>query len=216
VPSRQRENPFDSPSIVKGYEEWYCTVGLRADRLEKDLLARLLGRLPKTRRVLEVGCGTGHFSRWFDSLGFEVVGVDLSMEMLQDAIKRGSQLLVQADALTLPFPERSFELVIAVTTLEFVSEPLIMLKEMLRVASIGILLGVINRQSLLGKHLRDEGGAIWKEARFYKPSELDEMIRLAGGKIKLKINWQTTLWPIWPWALPLPWGGFIGVAVEMP
>ena len=31
---------------------------------------------------------------------------------------------------------------------------------------------------------------------------------------KAAVVWRTTLWPLWPGALPLPWGGFIGVAVR--
>ena len=38
-------NPFVDPALVAGYETWYQTAGRRADRLEKDLLARLLARL---------------------------------------------------------------------------------------------------------------------------------------------------------------------------
>lgn len=55
-------NSFTNPSIVAGYEAWYETTGRRADRLEKALLKRLLAGFPRVRALLEVGCGTGHFT----------------------------------------------------------------------------------------------------------------------------------------------------------
>jgi hypothetical protein len=56
-------NPFVDPALVAGYETWYQTTGRRADRLEKELLAWLLARFPSAGTLLEVGCGSGHFTR---------------------------------------------------------------------------------------------------------------------------------------------------------
>lgn len=200
---------------MEGYEDWYSTAGRRADRLEKALLKRLLAAFPKAKSALEVGCGTGHFTRWLANLGLEVIGLDLSAAMLREAIRTRDHPYVRGNTVALPFGTDSFDLVAMITTLEFTVDPLLALIEVLRVARNGLILGVLNRQSRLGQRLRDEGGPIWSQARFFSPHELIHQVHRAAGVRELRIIWQTTLWPLWPGALPLPWGGFIGMAVRL-
>jgi len=209
-------NPFAYPGAALGYEAWYETTGRRADRLEKALLKRLLAAFPQATSLLEVGCGTGHFTRWFDALGLETVGLDLSLPMLAEALHLGSLRCVQSDALALPFSNGAFDLAALVTTLEFVADPVQALGEALRVSRQGLLLGVLNRQSLLGRKLKRAGGSIWGVARFFTPSELAHLVRRAAAGSQIEVVWRTTLWPGYPGALPLPWGGFIGMAVRLP
>lgn len=121
-------NPFADPAIVAGYESWYEMVGRRADCLEKVLLKQLVAGFPRAYTMLEVGCGTGHFTRWFSKLGLWAVGLDVSPAMLAEARRLGSPPCVQGDALALPFPDGAFDLVILITTLEFVADPVNLLK----------------------------------------------------------------------------------------
>lgn len=48
-------------------------------------------------RILEVACGTGRHARVFESLGFDVVAVDYSEDMLQAARQRGAELESKVD-----------------------------------------------------------------------------------------------------------------------
>ncbi len=212
---RLAANPFASPTTVAGYEVWYGTAGHRADCLEKALLKRLLAGFPQASTILEVGCGTGHFTRWFGELGLQAMGLDLSRPMLAEAIRLGSPPCVHGDALALPFSTAAFDLVALVTTLEFLPEPVQDLAEALRVARQGLVLGVLNRQSLLGRQSKREGGPIWGVARFFAPAELSRLVRRAAAGRPAEIIWRTTLWPAWSGVLPLPWGGFIGMAVML-
>ena len=202
---------------MEGYEDWYSSAGQRADQLEKALLERLLGEFPQAQSALEVGCGTGHFTRWFAGLGLEVIGLDLSTAMLREAVRIRDHPYVRGDALALPFGTNSFDLVTMITTLEFTVDPLLALIEGLRITRYGLVLGVLNRQSRLGQCLRDEGGPVWSQARFFSPRELMRQVRLAAyvSRLRLNVRWLTTLWPLLPGALPLPWGGFIGMAVKL-
>jgi len=75
-------NPFTNLDMALGYEAWYDGTGRRAHRLEKALLKRLLACFPQAGTLLEVGCGTGHFTRWFDERGLQAAGLDLSQPML--------------------------------------------------------------------------------------------------------------------------------------
>lgn len=209
-------NPFTDPATVAGYEAWYETTGRRAADLEKALLTRLLAAFPSAHTILEVGCGTGHFTRWYADQGLRAVGLDVSAAMLAEATRLGSPPCVRGDALALPFPDEAFDLVTLITTLEFVADPLQALTEAARVARQGLILGVLNRQSALAWRLKRSGISLWQAARFFSPDELIHLVRRATGGKRARLTWQTTLWPLWPGALPLPWGGFIGMAVEVP
>jgi len=210
---RLTTNPFNDTSIAAGYDAWYSTVGHQADCLERSLLKKLLERLPTTQSVLDVGCGTGHFTRWFRSFGFKAKGLDCASAMLSEAIRLRRIDLVRGDAQQLPFDNGSFDLVALITTLEFLQEPRRALIEAKRVSRIGLILGTINRSSWVGWKYRQQGGPIWGKARFFTPQELIDLVHEACGDTQ-GLLWRTTLWPFYKGSLPLPWGGFIGMAVR--
>jgi len=209
-------NPFTDPESVLGYERWYETVGRRADRLEKRLLRVLLGRFPNAHEVLEVGCGTGHFTRWMTARGFRAVGVDISAAMLAEAKRLKTGTCIRGDALGLPFGSDSFDLVVMIATLEFTAEPIEALSEAFRVARRGVILGAFNGQSRLGRQFKKKGGPIWSSAQFFTVKGLVRAVRRTLGDRPAEIVWRTTLWPFWARELPLPWGRFIGMAVSLP
>jgi ubiquinone/menaquinone biosynthesis C-methylase UbiE len=176
-------NPFDNLSLIQEYEDWYTNQGRRADRLEKTLLEWLIGHFQEPSSILDVGCGTGHFTRYFETLGVRAVGLDISPSTM-------------------------------ITTIEFLRDPLAALQETSRVARRGLILGVINRKSWIGREYQQQGGPPWQSAHFFTPDELIEML----GAIKDSASdpfWRTTLWRFFPWALPLPWGGFIGIGLRL-
>jgi SAM-dependent methyltransferase len=209
-------NPFDDADLAKHYEAWYAGEGRRADVLEKRLLAKLLERFPEARSVLEIGCGTGHFTRWMADRGLEAVGIDASRAMLAEARAFGGSRYLRADAHALPFAEGSYDLAVLVTTLEFLRDPEAALAEAVRVARMGVLLGVLNRWSVLTLRYRLSAKPLWLDARFFGPLELARLARRAAGGRAGRVWWRTTLWPIpGVGALPLPWGGFIGLAVVL-
>jgi SAM-dependent methyltransferase len=208
------------------YEAWYqAPEGRRADALEKALLRRLLqgfadaGRHGTPVRVLEVGSGTGHFTRWLAQQGLRAVGLDLSAAMLAQAQALNSILLVQGDACQLPFADGTYDVVALITTLEFLERPREALAETLRVSRQGLILGVLNRWSLLGLCRRLTGllrPTVYDAAHFYGVGELERLLRSVAGQ-EASIAWQTTLFPR-GWPRPgsaLPWGGFIGMALRV-
>ena len=209
-----KANPFVNPALVAGYEAWYETVGRRADRLERELLERLLTGFPQARTLLEIGCGTGHFTRWFTDQGLWAVGLDVSSPMLAEAIRLGSRSCLLGDTLLLPFPNTTFDLVVLITTLEFVADPGQALSEAMRLARFGLMLGVLNRYSWLAWQLKHSGEPLWQVARFFTPAELVHLVRRAAGR-EVEVVWRTTLWPLWSRQLPLALGGFIGLAVKL-
>lgn len=204
--------------VADHYEAWYESAGgRRADSLEKAALLELLGYFPGARSVLEVGCGTGHFTRWLNAQGFAAFGLELAPDMLAEARSRGGALLLRGDAGALPFADRSFDLTALVTTLEFLERPQLALTEALRVSRQGLLLGVLNRWSALGVSRRLAGfrrQTLYATAHFYGVAELRRVLRAAAPH-NGRVLWRTTLFPRWwPFASTAqPWGGFIAMAL---
>jgi SAM-dependent methyltransferase len=97
------------------------TLGKRDVPFWTDLAGHLLDEHPaKHRRMLELGCGTGRVTFPLAREGVHVVGIDRSAEMLARARARQRRLrkplpltLVRGDIRHLPFPARTFPLIIA-------------------------------------------------------------------------------------------------------
>lgn len=96
--------------------------------------------------VLDVGCGTGLFFKHVSPEAANVVGVDLSKNLLAKAKERAKMLgnfdLVQADADHLPFKNSEFNAVYAFTVLQNMPKPLESLREVHRTARKGAIVVV--------------------------------------------------------------------------
>jgi ubiquinone/menaquinone biosynthesis C-methylase UbiE len=141
------------------------------------------------------------------------MGLDISAAMIAEAARLGTRVCVRGNALELPFADGSFDLVAFITTLEFLPDPTQALTEARRAARQGLILGAINRSSLVGRRYQRQGGPVWETAHFFTPRELELAVQRAVGPTAGTF-WKTTLWPLWPGAMPLPWGGFIGMGVR--
>jgi ubiquinone/menaquinone biosynthesis C-methylase UbiE len=90
-------------------------------------------------QVLEIGCATGELSRYMAQQGFMVNAVDYSASMLKLAERSNTNGISyqKADALKLPFQDNSFDLVIAASVINIISDPTAALTEMHRVCKPG-------------------------------------------------------------------------------
>ncbi|MCS7197276.1 MAG: class I SAM-dependent methyltransferase [Candidatus Bipolaricaulota bacterium] len=193
------------------------------DRLEKTLLRRLLAGFPTAHSLLEVGCGTAHFTRWFATeLGLSATGLDLSPLMIREARKYWQGPLVLGDAMDLPFTDKSFDLVAFIASFEYIPDPRRALREAARVARQGLILGLMNRWSLptLRRRLQELFGKnpFYKNAHFYSLGEIRRLLHDALGDRLMRIEWRATLFPRF---LPLEeatisvGGAFLGLAVHL-
>ncbi|PKQ20342.1 MAG: methionine biosynthesis protein MetW [Actinobacteria bacterium HGW-Actinobacteria-6] len=111
-----------------------------AQFLRSDL--RFIGGLvPEGSRVLDLGCGSGELLAYLrDERGCRVRGVELTPEGIAASIARGLSVVQDdLDRGLAGFPDGSFDVVILSQTLQIVRNPALVLREMLRVGSSGIL-----------------------------------------------------------------------------
>ncbi|MEU3642355.1 class I SAM-dependent methyltransferase [Lentzea sp. NPDC034063] len=123
--------------------------GLR-DPLVRAAWARLLLPLvPAESSVADLGCGTGSLSALFAEAGHDVHGLDLSSRMLEAArAKAPDASFTAGDAAHPPYPEASFDVVLARHVLWALPDPAAALQEWVSLLKPGgVLLLVEGRWS---------------------------------------------------------------------
>jgi SAM-dependent methyltransferase len=205
------------------YDGWYQTPrGGWIGDVEYRLLHRMLAPAPGAT-LLDVGCGTGYFTRRFArDAGLRVTGLDPNREWLDYARAHGgpSEAYIAGDARELPFPDASIDFVVSITALCFIQHEQQALREILRVARKRIALGLLNRHSLLYRQKGRGGGTgAYHGAHWHTLSEVHNLLRgLAVRDVLIRTAVfvpsagaiARIIEPLAPNALP--WGAFIAVA----
>ena len=202
------------------YDRWYETprgqwIGQRETAL---LLAALQPRPGES--LLDVGCGTGFFTRAVaPAITGPVTGVDINPEWVAYARRRdpGGAAYDVADARALPYGDDSFDLVVSIAALCFIEEERAAVGEMIRVARRRIAIGLLNRRSLLWLLKGRSGGrGGYRGARWHTAGEAQELFRrlpVQHLRVRTCIHIPSSarlarvterLWPPW-----LPTGAFL-------
>ena len=142
------------------YDAWYDTPhGRWIGETEYRLLLRQLDP-QRGERILDVGCGTGWFTRRLAGRpDLDVTGSDINSAALAFARSRDRHATyLHADALRLPFADDSFERVISVTALCFIADWPRAIGEIVRVCRKRFAIGLLNRHSRLWRQKGRDGG----------------------------------------------------------
>lgn len=164
-------------------------------------------------RILDLGCGTGIVARKLrDRLGggIRIIGVDASPDMIAAARAIAPELeWREANAMSLPFDDASFELIVCQQMLQFVPDPLVALREMKRVLVAGGRLVLATWRprhelplyDLLGKIAeRHLGTPNEKRFRLGDDHELRRLLVEAGfGDVVIDVVTRTELHPSFPY-----------------
>jgi ubiquinone/menaquinone biosynthesis C-methylase UbiE len=162
-------SPFDI--YTDEYENWFKE---NENIFQSELLA-LRQVIPIGKEGIDIGIGSGIFA---EKLNIKF-GIDPSDRMLDYAKKRN--LVVQKGfAESLPYPDKSFDFAVFITSICFVDNPEKALKEAHRIIKNkgDLIIAFIDRKSALGKslELEKEDSKFYRHAKFYSVSEMTSMI----------------------------------------
>jgi SAM-dependent methyltransferase len=172
------------------YACWRATpLGAITERLETRLVFDLAGPL-NGKRVLDVGSGDGQYALEAATRGGQVTALDRDQSMLYAAHLRARALglrlqLHRGDATLLPFPDGSFDVVLAVAVLCLVPDAAQAVREMARALRPGgrLLLGDLGRFNLWAAKRRVQswlGASFWRHVSFRSRRQLCALVRAAG------------------------------------
>ena len=211
---------MSQPSNPGQYDAWYSTPrGRWIGEAEFRLLARYLELGGESgARMIDVGCGTGWFSRRFADAGFDVTGVDIDTASVEFARSKSVDRtsFVVGDARELAFPDRSFDYAVSVTALSFLDDWPRALREIIRVSRCGWAVGLLNRHSVLWRQKGRRNAGSYTGAHWHTAEEIQEALQSAGVR---HVRFRTAVF--WPSGTRvarvaealisnrLPWGAFL-------
>jgi ubiquinone/menaquinone biosynthesis C-methylase UbiE len=156
------------------------------------------------KRLLDAGCGSGWFSRAAVERGAVVTSLDLGVPLLLETRKKAAVKAVVGDALRMPFPDASFDVVVSSEMIEHTPDPAQAVAEMARVLRSGGTLvvtcpnkawqGVVRAASRL--RMRPFQGI----ENFPSFGELDDHVRSTGLQLQRHVGlhaWPFQLKPLW-------------------
>jgi len=154
------------------YDRWY-------EKHKKIFLKEVetVKKINFSGRGIEIGVGTGRFA----SLLNVKYGIDPSLKMLLKAKERGIKV-IKAKGEFLPFKSGIFDFALIIVTICFVKEPLKVLNETRRILKTGgkVIVGIIDKNSILGKEYQKKESPFYKEAKFYSSEDILEFFKKTG------------------------------------
>ncbi len=165
---------FNFDTQAGTYDEYYITdLGIAIDKSEKECVKKFLDSIPKGN-ILELGCGTGHWSEWISQQGFEVYGIDIAKKMLAKADSKNIpnckfEFMSMTD---LKFDDASVDNIIAITSLEFSVDLDKTFSEIKRVLKPNgfFIAAVLNSKSVIG--ITKKSNPTFVNANFFTSEEL--------------------------------------------
>lgn len=162
------------------YDAWYDTPrGRWVGGLEWTAVRDAL-RLQPSDTVLDVGCGTGWFTRRAESVAAQVVGLDIdpaSVDFARHKAASRSEYLT-GDATCLPFADAAFDKVMSIAALCFVSDWQRAIAETVRVSRHRFAIGLLNRHSVLYLRKGRHGGTgAYAGAHWHTRAEVEASMR---------------------------------------
>ncbi len=175
---------FDFSQIANEYDSFYETpLGRDVDEVEKRMVREMIQSLPR-KLSLEIGCGTGHWTEFFTSLGFPIVGIDISEKMIEIARSKHipEAIFLVKDVEEMDFRDESFDNIFAITALEFVDNLDRAISQIYRVLRPGgyMLVGALNASSPYIQGKMEKSSSSIAYSRPFTPETLRNLLQVFG------------------------------------
>ena len=95
-------------------ERFSSFKGRTYDFFEQWSVGRAISNFPKGSLVLDIPCGTGRVSKYLYDLGYNVIGADISPDMLDIAKNKYPIPFVQKDIEHIDYKDNSFDVIVCV------------------------------------------------------------------------------------------------------
>jgi len=173
---------YNFDNIAAKYDKYYDSdIGKSIDEIEKNIIRKYLKRL-KTVNIVEIGCGTGHWTQFLSELGFIIDASDISVKMINEATKKNinNAILSIKNSEQLSYENSSIENIIAVTSLEFIENQQKAINEIYRVLKPNgyFICAGLNLNSELGKNKSEN--EIYRNADFFTFNNLLKKLSIFG------------------------------------
>lgn len=199
--------PISIDSHVAEYDAWYQTPRGRWIGETEFMLLKSMLRPEQDASLIDIGCGTGYFTRRLASevLG-DLVGIDPDEEALRFARAHAvrDERYENARGEALSFADGAFDFSVSVAALCFIPDERQAVREMLRVTRKRFAIGLLNRHSLLWRDKGRGGGkGAYQGAHWHTAAEVRTLFT---GLPVTNLQLRT--------AVVLPGGGIVSRLVE--
>lgn len=200
-------------TIIKEYEDIYSLDFLKSgkdfmyperSKVFNDIAQRIKNIKGTNVKILDVGCGDGHFLYHAGKLGFECYGVEPSKVLADYASKKNNCNVIQANYNKTIFPENSFDVISFIQVIEHLEDPISVLEIakyhlredgllVIEVPSLHAPHFLAYKFSKIKKFVKPPHGIIYSHFGYYCPSSLNYLTSICGFE---KLSLITGRWQV--------------------
>lgn len=164
---------YDAYARVETEHWWF--------RVRREMIHNLIGKYTKSKdlTILDMGCGTGALLKELSRYG-RASGVDFSDRAVEFCKSRGIADVQQARAESLPFPDKVFDVVLALDVIEHIEDDKAALKELERVTKTGGIIIIFVPAFMFLWGITDEAS---NHFRRYTKQELIRKVEDTGAEV---------------------------------
>jgi len=118
-------------------------IQVLAQKRAKVVVGRVLPYIKHSKKIIDIGCGTGHVADLLTKEGKDITPVDISNKSLVNSIKP-----IIYDGKHLPFPDQSFDTSLLLMVLHHIPEPSVVFSEAARVGKELVIIETVYKKLL--------------------------------------------------------------------